>query len=74
MVQEEGRAGRRATTNSTTDSYTIFLSLESLLKLWKRIYGGTTDELNYRKSLLFDVEVMLTCLVVPTYCIKSVLA
>ena len=74
MVQEEGRAGRRATANSTTDSYTICISLESLLKLWKRIYGGTVDKLSYRKSLLLDVEVMLACLVVPTHCIKSVLA
>ena len=74
MVQEEGRAGRRATANATTDSYTICISLESLLKLWKRIYGETVDKLSYRKSLLIDVEVILACLVVPTHCIKSMLA
>ena len=49
MVQEEGRAGRRDTANPSTDSYTICLSLESLLRLRKRIYGGTVDKLSYRK-------------------------
>ena len=59
MVQEEGRAGRRVVANPMTDSYTICISLESLLKLWQRIYRGTVDKLSYRKSLLYDVEVML---------------
>ena len=36
MVQEEGRARRRATVNPSTDSYTICLSLKSLLKLWRQ--------------------------------------
>ena len=74
MVYEVGRAGCRATVSPSTDSYTISLSLELLLKLWRQIYGGTVDKLSYQKSLLFDVEVMLACLVVPTHCIKSVLA
>ena len=74
MSQEEGRAGQRATANPSTDSYTICLSLESLLILWKRIYGGTIDKLSYRKSLLLDVKVMLSCLVIPMYCIKDFLA
>ena len=74
MVQEEGRAGRRVGANHTTDSYTICISLESLLKLWQRIYRGTVDKLSYRKSLLHDVEVMLLWIVVPTHCLKSVLA
>ena len=74
MVQEEGRAGRRVGANPGTDCYTVCISLESLLKLWGRIYAGTVDKLSYRKSLLYDVEVMLACIVVPTHCIKSVLA
>ena len=74
MVQEEGRAGRRVGATSKTDSYTIFIYIESLLKLWARIYINTNDKLAYRKGLLSDVEVMLAMLVVPTHCIKSVLA
>ena len=74
MVQEEGRAGRRADANPMTDSYTVCISLESLLKLWGRIYSGTENKLSYRKSLLYDVDVMLGILVIPMHCIKSVLA
>ena len=74
MVQEEGRAGRRVGASCNTDSYTICISLESLLKLWARIYKNTTEKLAYQKGLLYDVEVMLAMLVVPTHCIKSVLA
>jgi len=55
------------------DNYTICVSLESLLKLWQRIYRGTVDKLSYRQSLLYDIEVMLLWIVVPTHCIKSVL-
>ena len=38
MVQEEVRLGRRVAANLTTYSYTIYISLDSLLKLWRRIY------------------------------------
>ena len=74
MIQEEGRAGRRLGANPSTDSYTIFISLKSLLKLCRRIYVGTVDKLRYRKSLLYDVEVILAVVVVSTHCIKSALA
>ena len=74
MVQDEGRVGRRVDANPSTESYTICISLESLIKLWKRIYSGTDNKLSYRKSLLYDVEVMLALLVVPTHRIKYVLA
>ena len=74
MIQEEGRAGRRNGANSSSDSYTICLSLESLLILWNRIYQNNSDKVAYRQSLLFDVEFMLATLVVPTHCLKSVLA
>ena len=73
MVQEEGRAGRRVGENPTTDSYTIYISLGSLLKVWQRIYSGTDDKLSYRKSLLYAIEVMLLWIVIPIHCIKSVL-
>ena len=74
MTQEEGRAGRRVGANPSTDSYTICISVESLIMLWRRMYVGTVENNNYRKSLLFDVDIMLACIVVPTHCIKSVLA
>ena len=50
IVQEEGRAVRRTGTNPVTDSYTICILLELLLKLWRRIYAGTVDKLSHRKS------------------------
>ena len=59
MVQEEGRAGRIVGANPMSDSYNICISLESLLKLWQKIYRGTVEKLSYGKSLLYDVEVML---------------
>lgn len=43
------------------------------MNLWGRIYASTVDKLNYRKSLLYDVEVILACIVVLAHCIKSVL-
>ena len=73
-VQEQGRAGRRPGSNANTDSYTICVSLESLLKLWYRIYNGTVDKLSYRESLLFDLEITLACIVLPTHCLLSVFA
>ena len=67
MTQEEGA-------NPSTDSYTIFISLESLITLWKIIYVGTVETFSYRKSLLFDVDIILACIVVPDHCLKYVLA
>ena len=74
MTHEEGCAGRKIETNHSINSYTICISLELLIILWKRIYVGTVDNLSYRKSLLLDVDVMMTCIVVPTHYLKSVLA
>ena len=66
-MQEEGSVGRRLGANPGIDSYIIFISLESLLKLWRRICAGTVEKLSYGKSLLYDIEVVLECIVVPTY-------
>ena len=74
MVQEEGQAGRRTDENPSIDSYTVCISLESLLKLWVRIYRGTENKMSYRKGLMYDVTLMLGILVMPMNCIKSVLA
>ena len=74
MIQEEGRGGRRLGANPSTDSYTVCILLESLLKLWRRIYVGTVDKITYRKSLLYDLEMMLAIIVEPAHCIKSALA
>ena len=38
MIQEEGHAGRRIGATSSSNSYTICVSLESLFILWNRIY------------------------------------
>ena len=66
MIQEEGRAGRRINACSSTDCYTVCISLESLLKLWIIIYMGTVDKLSYRRSLSYDCNTldclcMITC-------------
>jgi len=64
-VQEQERAGRRPGSDSTTGSYTICVSFDSLLKLWCRIYSGTVDNISYRESFLFDLKVTLACIVLP---------
>lgn len=38
------------------------------------MYDGTVDAVSYRKSLVYDVDVMLGCAVVPSHCLKFVLA
>ena len=74
MTQEEGRIERRVGASPSTDSYTICISLKSVITLWRIIYEGTVDTVSYRKSLLYDVDVMLCCILVPTHCLKSMLA
>ena len=73
-VQEQGCAGRRPGSNAATDSYIIFISFESLLLLWQRIYRGTVDKISYIESLLLDLEVALETIVLPTHCLLSVFA
>ena len=73
MIQEEGRAGQRLGASSSTDTYTVCISFESLLNLWGRIYLGTVDKMRHRKSMLYDVEIMLAIILIPIHYIKSVL-
>ena len=70
-VQEQGRDGHRTESNNASDSYTICVSFESLLKLWCRISGGTIYKLSYQESLLFDLEITLACIFyLPTTCYR----
>ena len=59
-VEEVGIEGRRVAANPSTDSYIICISLESLLKLWRRIYTGTVDKLSYRKIFWYWRTHLLT--------------
>jgi len=38
-----------------------------------KIYSSAVDQLSYRRSLLYDLEVVLVCVVTPTHCIKAFL-
>jgi len=49
MIEEEERGGWRVGVNAPTNSYTIYVSLESLITLWSYIYTGTIDKVIYRK-------------------------
>ena len=73
-VQEQVRAGRRLVSNTTTDSYTICISFESLLLLWQRIYRGTVYKISYREILLLNLEVDLDTIVLRTHCLLLVFA
>ena len=73
-VHEQGQADRRPGSNAESDSYTICVSFEPLLKLWCRIYSGTIDKLSYQERLLFDLEITLECNVLPTHYFLSVFA
>ena len=59
-VQEQRRAGQRPDADPTTNFYTVFISLELLIKLWCTIHLGTVDKLNYIKSLPFDLGIAIT--------------
>ena len=74
IIQEEGLSGQRPDASALTESYMVCLSLESLLILLNQIYIGTVHTTSYRKNLLINVEIMLACLIVPTYCLKLMLA
>ena len=70
IVREQGRADHCLGSDASTDSYTIF-SIESLSKLWCRIYSGTIDRLSYQESFLFYLEVTLACIILTTHCLMS---
>jgi len=73
-IQEEGRAGRRNGADHTTDWYCICISLESFLSVLRRVLTSTSKDPNYKASLVSDLHVAMSVLVLPTHCLRSIFA
>ena len=72
LIQEMGRAGRRATIDN--DWCTVCVSLESFLHvLWRTLTNGDMKK-ECKESLLLDLHVTASALVMPSRCIHSFIA
>ena len=73
-IQEEGRAGRRVGADSSTDWYTICISLESFFRVLRLVLTSEESRASYRQTLITDLHVCLSVFVLPTHCFRSVFA
>ena len=73
-AQERGQAGRRVGATKDTDFYITCVSLESYLTLLKRTYSSTIGMPTYRRSLLYELKIIIQYMVVPTHCINAAFA
>lgn len=72
LIQEMGRAGRRATIDN--DWCAVCISLESFLYVLWRTLTNEDMKKEYKESLLLDLHVTASALVIPSRCIHSFIA
>ena len=73
-IQEEGRAGRRIGADHTTDWYCICMSLESFLSVLRRVLTTVDTNAEYKASMISDLHIAMSVLVLPTHCLRSIFA
>ena len=71
-IQEEGMAGRRNGADHTTDWYCICISLESFLSVSRRVLTSTSKDSNHKASLVSDLHIAMSILVLPTHCLQLI--
>ena len=68
-IQEEGRAARRIGACALTDKYTVYISLESVLSLIRRILISEETTNEFKAVLKKNFHIALTVFVLPSCCI-----
>ncbi|KAL3792701.1 hypothetical protein ACHAW5_005806 [Stephanodiscus triporus] len=71
MVQEMGRVDRLHTADVGTNSYSIYLNLNTFLSLWMRVQCETNALVKDRTN--DELQSILRCLVLPEQCYHSLI-
>ena len=73
-IQEEDRADRRVGADHTTGWYSICISLESFMSILRRVLTTVDTDSNYKATLLSDLHIAMSVLVLSTHCLRSIFA